>query len=158
MPLTLERSADTDAVIVALRGVNDEISYVNLARQSGLTLQRAKQVLPSARRALVSESGILFGVIQGEGLRLLNDEDKARKPDAFKKKVFKGAGRELKHLATISDFNALAKTTQHKVTIDRTTLNVLRQQAAVRAELPKTRMTPQPMANVSQLIKAKMPS
>lgn len=155
MPLTFERSADTDAVIIALRGCNNEISYIDLARQAGLTVDRTKQVLSSARRALRSESGVLFGTIVGEGLRRLTDADKVKKPEAFKKRVFRGAGREIKDLATISDFGNLEKSDQHSVTTNRTVLNVLRQQAMVKPEPPKVGTAPQPMANVAQLIQAK---
>lgn len=155
MPLTFERSADTDAVIIALRGCNNEISYVDLARQAGLTVDRTKRVLSSARRAIRSESGVLFGTIVGEGLRRLTDADKVKKPEAFKKRVLRGAGRELKDLATISDFGNLAKSDQHSVTTNRTVLNVLRQQAMVKPEPPKMSTAPQPMANVAQLIQSK---
>jgi hypothetical protein len=154
MPMTFERSPDTDAVILALRGCNNEISYRDLARQSGLTLGRAKQVLGSARRALRSDK-ILFGIIRGEGLRRLTDSDKVKKPEAFKKRVFRGAGRELKDLSTIANFGALEKSEQNSCTINRTVLNVLRQQARVIPETPKSDIAPQPMANVSQLIKAR---
>src|SRR4051812_43492873 len=100
MPLTFERNIDTDAVVIALRGVNDEISYRSLASQTGLSVSRAKQVLASARRALRSE-GVLFGVVRGEGLRRLTDSDIVKKPEAFKKRVFRGAGRELKDQSLI---------------------------------------------------------
>lgn len=152
MPITFERSADTDAVIVALRGCNGEIGYNELAKQAGLSVQRMKQVLSSARRALRSESGKLFGTIKGEGLRILTDADKVKKPEAFKKKVFRGAGREIKDLATISDFGNLSKTDQHNVTTNRTVLNVLRQQALVKPEPKKQETAPQPMADSSKLI------
>ena len=155
MALTFERSPDTEAVIVALRGCNNEISYRDLARQAALSLARTKQVLNSARRALRSEGGILFGVIRGEGLRRLTDSDKVKKPEAFKKRVFRGAGRELKDLGTIANFGALEKVEQHSCTINRTVLSVLRQQANVKPKSKKTAMTTQPMANVSQLIAAK---
>ena len=155
MPLTFERSADTDAVIIALRGCNNEISYKDLARQAGLTLPRTKSVLRSARRALRSENGVLFGTIIGEGLRRLTDADLVKKPEAFKKRVFRGAGREIKDLATISDFANLSKSDQHSVTTNRTVLNVLRQQALVKPEPPSAGLTPQPMANVAQLVQQK---
>ncbi len=155
MPLSLERSPDTDSVIVALRGCNNEISYQDLAKQAGLSVIRAKQVLASARRAIRSESGVLFGCIIGFGLRRLTDQDKVKKPESFKKRVFRGAGREIKDLNTISDFGQLAKVDQHSVTTNRTVLNVLRQQALVKPEPRKEPITPQPMANIAQLIKGK---
>lgn len=151
MALTFERSPDTDAVIIALRGCNDEISYKDLARQAGLTLMRTKSVLPSARRSIRAETGVLFGVVRGEGLRRLTDADKVKKPEAFKKRVVRGAGRELKDLGTIN-IEGLQKTDQHSVSINRTVLNAMRQQAMVKPEPPKEKMAPQPMANVAKLV------
>lgn len=152
MPITFERSADTEAVIVALRGCNGEIGYAELAKQAGLSVKRMKQVLSSARRALRSESGLLFGTIIGEGLRRLSDADKVKKPEAFKKRVFRGAGREIKDLSTISDFGNLSKSDQHSVSTNRTILNVLRQQSLVKPEPKKQEAAHQPMADISKLI------
>lgn len=155
MPISFERSADTDAVIVALRGCNNEIGYAELAKQAGLTLARTKQVLSSARRAIRSESGVLFGTITGVGLRRLSDADKVKKPEAFKKRVFRGAGREIRDLSTISDFGNLSKPDQHSVTTNRTVLNVLRQQSLVKAEPKKAETAPQPMVDTAKLIQMK---
>ncbi len=155
MPMIFERSPDTDAVIKSLRGCNNEISYRDLARQAGLSLQRAKAVLPSARRALRSDSGVLFGVVRGEGLRRLTDEEKVKKPEAFKKRIFRGAGRELRDLGTIADFGRLSKNDQHKVTTNRTILSIIRQQANVKIEEPApTKFTTNPTPNVSALLKS----
>lgn len=154
MALTFERSPDTDAVIAALRGCNNEISYRDLARQSGLSFGRTKQVLASARRALRADK-ILFGTVRGEGLRRLTDSDIVKKPEAFKKRVFRGAGRELKDQSMIANFGGLEKVEQHTSTINRTVLNAMRAQANVKAEAPKVKTAPQPMANVAQLIQAK---
>lgn len=154
MALTFERSPDTDAVINVLRGINDEISYGDMARRAGLGTDRAKAVLRSARQALRAD-GILFGTIIGEGLRRLSDLDKVKKPEAFKKRVMRGAGRELKDLSTIADFPALSKTDQHSVTLNRTILGALRQSAAVKPEKITPSASPQPMPNVSVLAQMK---
>lgn len=149
MALNFERSPDTDAVVNVLRGCNSEISYTEAAKRAGLGLPRLKAVLPSARRSLASE-GILFGVITGEGLKRLTDQDKVRKPEAFKRRVMRGAGRELKHLTTIADFGALSKTDQHSVTLNRTILNAMRQSAAVKPDkIAPT--TPLPLPNVTAI-------
>ena len=141
MAMNFERSPDTDAVINVLRGVNSEISYKDAAQRSGLGIVRLKQVLRSARNALRSD-GIIFGTIIGEGLRRLTDTDKVRKPEAFKKRVMRGAGRELKDLATINDFGALSKTDQHSATLNRTILHALRQSAAVKPDKIATQQAP----------------
>jgi hypothetical protein len=155
MAMTFERSPDTDAVIRILRGCNDEISYLDLARQAGLSMQRMKAMLPSARRAIRAQSGVLFGVIRGEGLRVLRDTDKVRKPEAFKRKVMRGAGREIKDLSTISDFNGLDKADQHSVTTNRTILNVIRQQAQVKVEPQNVTITPLALPDTEKIISSK---
>jgi hypothetical protein len=149
--MTFERSTDTDAVIVVLRGCNNEISYTDLARQAGLTVVRAKQVLASARRAVRAESGVLFGCIWGEGLRRLTDVDKVKKPEKFKKRVFRGAGREIKDLSTIADLGALQKSEQHSVALNRTVLNVIRQQAMVKPEPSKMKVAALPLPDIDKL-------
>lgn len=156
MPMIFERSPDTNTIISLLRGCNDEISYYELARQSGLPIQRVKSVLPSARRALRIESGVLFGVVRGEGLRRLTDADKVRKPEYFMKKVFRGAGRELKDLSTISDFCRLSKNDQQSVTTHRTVLNVMRQQASMKTvEIEPEKITSNPSPNITALLKTR---
>jgi len=154
MFMILERSADTDAVIIVLRGINFESSYESMATQAGLTTIRFKAVLGSARRILQNE-GIWFGTIHKYGLRRLFDEDKVKKPESFKKKIIRGVNRELKCLSSISNFGALSKTDQHSVTTNRTVLNVISQQAKVRPEQPKIKITPQPMVDSQRLLSAK---
>ena len=151
MALAFERSPDTDATIDVLRACNDEIGYRDLAKRAGLSLPRMKSVLASARRVLAKD-GILFGAIRGEGLKRLTDHDKVRKPEQFKKRVFKGAGRELKHLATISDFGALQKTEQHSVTLNRTILGAIRQSASVKPDKVVEKTVSAPLPDVTKLI------
>lgn len=156
MALIFERSPDTNAVAVVLRGCNDEITYQQLAKQSGLDLLRMKSVLHSARKIVRNEHGILFGTIIGEGLRRLTDVDKVKKPESFKKRVFRAAGRELKDQETIADFEALSKADQHRVSTNRIVLSALRQQAAVRPEPPPQKpRSPTPTPNVAALARMK---
>jgi hypothetical protein len=143
MPITIERHVDTVAVLDILRGTNGEITYRDLARRAGLTDKRTKTVLGSARRMLANE-GVLFGCIWGEGLKRLTDQDKVRKPEAFKRRVAKGAARELKHLGTIQHHDKLSKDEQARVTVNRTILGVLQTQARVKAEEIKVAPTPVP--------------
>jgi hypothetical protein len=133
MPMSFERSPDTESVINVLRGCNSDITYFDLSKRAGLGVGRMKQVLASARKAL-SREGILFGVIYNVGLKRLTDHDIVKKPEAFKKRVFRGAGRELKDLGKINDFGALSKTEQHSVTLNRTILGAIRQSAFVKPD------------------------
>lgn len=153
MPMTFERNNDTESVVVALRGCNDEISYKSLAHQTGLTVERAKQVLASARRVLVNEK-ILFGIIRGEGLRRLTNDAMVDLIPAFNTRVFKAAGRQIKYQGCV-DVAALSKAKQHTQTINLTVVHALRRQANVKAEPPAVKLTPQPMPNVTQLIQGK---
>lgn len=151
MPFIFERSPDTDAVIDTLIGCNDEITYQDIAARAGLSVERAKAVLPSARRVL-RKSGILFGTIMGRGVHRLTDLDKVKKPEAFKKRVARGAGREIKDLSTISDFGKLGKTEQHAVTLNRTLLHAIRQSAAVKPKEVTTPITGAPLPNSASII------
>jgi hypothetical protein len=152
MSLTFDRSPDTNDVLEVLRGVNDEISYKDLAKKTSLTIARVKQVLPSARRMLFAQDGTLFGCIWGEGLKRMTDQDKARKPEAFKKRVFRGAGRELKHLESI-EISRLSKADQHMTTTNRTILELMRREAQVRSEPPPpTQTAPKPLPDMKRLV------
>jgi hypothetical protein len=153
MPMSLDRSPDTNVVIEVLRGCNNEISYYELARQSGLSLGRTKAVLFSARRVLRAENGMLFGCIYGQGLKLLSDADKVRKPEAFKRRVMRGAGREIRDLETIAHYDRLSKEEQQSVTINKTVLSVIRAQARVRPEPPKREMAPPPVPVIGNIIR-----
>lgn len=150
--MTFERSADTESVVTTLRGVNLEISYRQLAQQADLSPKRTMSVLASARRILENE-GILFGVNRGVGLRRLSDTDKVKQPEDFKKRVFRGAGRALKRLGTISSFENLSQPDRHSVVTNKTILNVIRSQAQVKPEISKIKIAPQPVVNVAKLIK-----
>lgn len=155
MTPSFERSADTAAVINVLRACNDEITYEHLSARSNLALSRMRQVLASARRVIRREDGILFGSVKGKGLKRLDDQAKVKKPEAFKKRVARGARREVEDLGTISNFGALSKTDQHSVTTNRTVLNVIRQQAMVRPEEPSRSKVAPPIADITRLIPRK---
>jgi hypothetical protein len=86
----------------------------------------------------------------------LVDVDKVKKPEAFKKRVFRGSYREIKHLSSISEFDKLSKADQHSVATNRIVLNVIRQQARVRPDEPKkTQIAPQPMVDVTRFLPKK---
>lgn len=152
MAFRFERSPDTDTIIDILRGCNDQIEYVVLAHRANLPLERTKSLLPTARRALRKE-GILFGTITGHGIHRLTDADKVKKPEAFKRRVFRGAGREIKDLTTISDFGKLSKTDQHAVTLNRTILTAMKQSAGVKPDkATSTGIAPSPLPNTAVLV------
>lgn len=155
MQMIHERSPDTDAVVNALRGINDEVSYRDLAHRANLSLGRTKEVLASARRILVNENGILFGCMRGIGLKRMSDTDKVKKPASFRKRVFRGAGREIKHLATIADYENLTKSDQNIVSIERISLNAIRQQASVKPQEKKVATAPSPLPNIQNLVDLK---
>lgn len=151
MPYTFERSPDTDAVINILQGCNQEISYGELASRAGLSPERVKSILPTARTVL-RKTGVLFGCIRGYGLNRLTDADKVKKPEAFKRRVVRGAGREIKDLTTISAFDKLSKVEQHNVTLNRTILGAIRQSAAVKPTREAPPMASAPLPNAASLI------
>src|SRR5262245_28711617 len=102
MPMMLERSPDTEAVITVLAGVNDEISYGELARRAKLSVKRTKEVLASARRHLWKRH-VLFGVIRGVGLKRLDAKGTLRDSDDTKKKLYRGSRRGIRKMDTANE-------------------------------------------------------
>lgn len=154
-PMILERHPDTEAVMTVLRGVNDEIAYEEIARQSLLSVSRVKSVLRSARLSLRRENQILFGTVKGWGLKLLSDAEKVRTSDGRKKRIANSATQGIKDLESIQQFDRLMKADQHSVVTDRTVFNVIRQQSKVRAVDPPRRTSSAPLPDSGSLVRSR---
>jgi hypothetical protein len=128
MDANFERSPDTDRIVKVLRGVNQEISYSDIAKQAQLSVLRTKQVLGSARRILRNSEKLMFGTVIGWGIKRLSDDDKVRKSGDNRKRLARTAGRALKELDTIQAFDRLPATDQLVVTTNRTIFTLSRQQ------------------------------
>lgn len=151
-----ERSADTDRLVVALRGVNGEISYSNLAKQADLAIPRAKALLTSARRIVLRDDGLTFGAIRGFGVKRLNLEEKINDADHDLKKMHRASGRAIKKHDTI-DYGLLKKDQQHRVTTQRTVFNIIRMNSAVKSKKPETKeaTSSAPLPNTALLARMK---
>jgi hypothetical protein len=151
MPMNFERSLLTETVVLILRGVNDEISYQQLAKLAGTSVDRVKTAVPSAKRILANEK-IEFGVIHGQGLKRMGEVDKAHKTEANKKRIGRAAGRAEKHAARIK-LDALPPAEQLMVTTNRTVFGFMRRQARVKPEEPQTKAAAAPSTDTGALIK-----
>ena len=156
MPMTFERSKDTEAVVTILHGVNDEISYSSLARQADLSVKRVKAVLASARRILLS-GNVMFGVLRGQGLRRLDALGKKACAPARKKKLARGAARALKESYSITpvEFETLANIMQLEVTTDRLIFNIIRSQAMTKTIVPKEPFAPPVVPDIASIVRMK---
>lgn len=137
---TFERSADTDKIIEVLRGVNDEITYSELASRTRLSRTRCKQLLRTARKALMKDK-IVFGVEIGVGLARLADGDKVHLAARRKRHIGREAHRGIKEIETIEQFDKLSGADQIMATTNRTIFSLMKQQARSpqtgKRELPK---------------------
>jgi hypothetical protein len=151
--LTFERSPDTEAAVVALRGINELTSYETLAKRAGLKVARLKGVLPSARRILRAEK-MLFGIERGIGVRRMADLDKVRKSEDTKKRMSRTAKRGIKELETIEHFELLAPPDQLVVTTNRTIFHLIQQQSGVKnAAIAAASPTAAPTGLAENLVK-----
>jgi len=133
-----KRSQLTESVIDLLKGVNDDVSYSELAKRAKVTVPDLKKVLPSARRILLDEN-ILFEPITGYGLQRLTDEGKVGKSEKNKRRLRSGSKRSLKELSTITEYDKLSPADQIKTTINRTLFEIiLREPEPVKEELTPT--------------------
>lgn len=124
MKAMFERSPDTARLIEALRGVNDEISYRDLAKRSELSERRLKECLASARRYILREDKAIFGVIKGYGIRRLSNSDKVGDGENDLKKIYRASKRSEKKLVTV-EYAPLTKEEQHRVTTLRTCNSII---------------------------------
>jgi len=156
MPMTWERHPDTDAGVRVLRGVNDQISYLDYAKRAKLSLERAKEVLPNVRRILSHEK-ILFGVVRGIGLVRLGDSEKVKLPVRRMKQIHGQSKRIIRELDTIENFELLGQDERQQATTYRTIANAIRQQALVKYKAPQVSAsaTGAPVPNVAALLKKK---
>lgn len=128
--MRFKRSQLTDAVIVILRGVNDDISYSELAKRTKTTVPDVKRVLTSARRVLLNDK-ILFEPIIGFGLQRLTDSGKVLRSEKNKRRLKSGSRRSLKELETIFDYNQLTHDEQITVTLNRTLFELVQKEPEV---------------------------
>lgn len=136
--MTFKRSNLTDVVIDALRGVNDEISYVDLARRCKSQVVDVRKVLPSARKILMQDK-ILFEPIIGYGLKRLDDSGKITRSEKNKKRIKAGARRSVKELETVNDYSTLSPEDQIKMTLNRTLFEIiLREKEPVKEHIAPT--------------------
>lgn len=151
--MMFKRSQLTDQVIDLLRGVNEEISYSELAKRLKVPVPDAKKVLPTARKVLMNEQ-IMFEAIVGYGLQRLDDSGKVIKSEKNKKRLRSTSKRSLKELETIHDYNKLTHDEQIKATINRTLFEVILREP----EPPKDDLgivKPDPATNVVKIPKLK---
>ena len=148
MVMSFERSPDTGAVMTVLTGVNDEITYQDLARRSGLGLRRVKEVLASARRGLLSKD-ILFGTIRRVGLKRMAPTDTVKASEAGKKKAGRLFKREIRKLDTVKDTQGLSNVEQIQLSTNRTAFHYAQQ-----AMLAKPPAPPRPTVNAPEMPQA----
>lgn len=135
MQQMFQRSPETEAIVAVLRGVNLDIAYGEIARQTKLPLERMKELLSSARRVLRNE-GIMFGTVRNYGLRRMGDREKVQKSEDNKKRISRAASRALKEIDTIEAFELLPPVDQLVVTTNRAIFSLTRQQAKTKATEP----------------------
>jgi len=140
---TFKRSADTDALMLALAGINNDVSYKLLAQQADLPVSRTKQLLPSARRALLRERKIVFGVLRGYGLKRLDESEKIDASDDVKKRIRRAAGRGLRVLGAFNFAEATSNRDRVRHSTNTTIMTLIRSQTtALKEQQPE----PKPQA------------
>jgi hypothetical protein len=103
-------SIDTQMIEERLRKapVGDLVTYAELTQLVGRDVREAVyHCLQSARKRL-EKDGMLFGTIEGEGLRRLSDSEIVKVPAAATLRQRRMSQRVLRQLACVQDFPALS--------------------------------------------------
>lgn len=128
-----ELSVDARLLADRLRSVEPscDVSYAELSEIIGRDVQRsARSVLASARKFVVREDSIVFGVVLNVGLRRLTDAEIVDTSDRASRHINRAAGKaislitraryevldrahQIRHNAAISTFGAIAVFSSH---------------------------------------------
>jgi hypothetical protein len=116
-----EQSAITVKICELLQGANGVVSYDTIVRAAGVKdFGAARPGLNSARRYLERESGIVFEVIRGKGLRLLDDRERVQSTHGIRRKIFRQSKAGLQRLQTVQDYTALPASDRLTADLNRT--------------------------------------
>lgn len=117
--ISTELSANTRLLITALKRLEpgDEVRWPELTRAVGRDVRSdARSALESARRVLLRDEKIRFGVVRGVGLRRMTDLEVATSGDAALRSISRKANREKKKIEAVQrpeDLPAGAMTQMH---------------------------------------------
>lgn len=103
-PSIQEASAASRLIYAALKpkAVGESVTYVELSSVVRFDVQRNRGSLATARRMLLRE-GIVFGIIQGVGLKRLDAAGVAAEVSRGLKSVHRGANRTMRKAETVAD-------------------------------------------------------
>lgn len=159
MPMRRERSPDTDNLIRVLYGVNDKISDEQLAKRAGITVERMKQIIHSALKALERDYNIRFGRITKYGYKRMDDEDRVKSTFKTDKHLHRQVSREEVRIDRTNPDN-LSMKSQHVRSAQGIKYAMLRQQTKMKMnpeEQTKPKPAPTPLPNIEDLIKKPHP-
>lgn len=104
--------------------VGEIVSYEVLGNLIGCDVQSDRGSLESARRLLVRDNQIVFGVVRGVGLKRLNPSEVVEQEGETVTKIRRATKRSLKRLAS-ADFDSLSKPDQNKHRLVSATLGAI---------------------------------
>jgi hypothetical protein len=95
--------------------IGEEIAYSELSELIGRDVTSERGALNSARRRLVRDHQMVFGVIRGVGLKRLDDAEIVGTGESVNDHIRRTARRAARQIACVRDFEAMPpeKRTQH---------------------------------------------
>lgn len=110
--LTIELSQETRLAVLTLRAaeVGETIKYATLSEAVGKDIRQHRHILYSAMRILLRER-IVFGCVEGTGMRRLNDTEKVGTLDDRLARMRRSTRLGMKVLTSV-DYNGLPATTR----------------------------------------------
>ena len=112
-----EMSVDTRILMDHLKevGVGETIAYTTLTRAIRRDVTKeAYGNLATARKALLREHQMVFGVVRGVGLKRLNDSEIATSGDYYRQAIHRKSQAGIKALSCVQEFTKLGQDEQIK--------------------------------------------
>lgn len=112
-------SMDSRAIEDRLKkcAIGDEVSYADLSALIGRDVAYERGAMASARRRLMRDQQMVFGVIRGIGLKRLGDEEIVGTGESVNTHIRRTARRAARQMSCVQDFGAMTenKQTQHNM-------------------------------------------
>lgn len=146
-----QMSSNSRFVLQRLRtaAIGETVEYSDLADAAGISIGELHTPIATARRILLREENMVFGVIPTVGLKRLSDQEIVGTSVAVAQKVRRAARRGVKVLHAVQDFSALSQADQMRhsasvsifaavaeMTTERSVTKIEKAAEGKRAELP----------------------
>lgn len=124
-----DRSPETLALCDLFRASNGLLSYERIEQETGKSIEEVRNLVLRVRTYLERDEGIVFETERGVGYRRLNDGEKVKSADGFRRRIRRSAIRGSTRLNAVTKPEELSKDEQMLAELRRRLFEEVQRQA-----------------------------